>query len=84
MTIFLIGCGCGTLTEDARAAIDGAGLLIGSRRLLDAYGDGKAQIEAVTAEAIAAAIREADCDPVCVLFSGDSGFIQGRGFCCRS
>ncbi|MBQ3701199.1 MAG: precorrin-6y C5,15-methyltransferase (decarboxylating) subunit CbiE [Oscillospiraceae bacterium] len=77
MTIFLIGCGCGTLTEDARAAIDGAGLLIGSRRLLDAYGDGKAQIEAVTAEAIAAAIREADCDPVCVLFSGDSGFYSG-------
>ena len=77
MTIFLIGCGCGDLTGEARAAIARAKLLIGSRRLLDAYGDGKAQIEAVTAEAIAAAIRKADCDPVCVLFSGDSGFYSG-------
>lgn len=77
MTVFLIGCGCGDLTGEARAAIDGAGLLIGSRRLLDAYGEGKPQIEAVTAETIAAAIREADCDPVCVLFSGDNGFYSG-------
>ena len=77
MNVTLIGCGCGDITGDARTAISEAGLLIGSKRLLDAYGEDKPQIEAVTAEAIAAAIRKADCDTVCVLFSGDSGFHSG-------
>ena len=77
MNVTLIGCGCGDITGDARTAISEAGLLIGSKRLLDAYGEDKPQIEAVTAETIAAAIRKADCDTVCVLFSGDSGFHSG-------
>lgn len=77
MTITLIGCGCGSLTEEGRAAVYEAGLLIGSRRLLEAYANGRPQIEAVTAPAIAEAIRRAACENVCVLFSGDSGFYSG-------
>ena len=46
MNVTLIGCGCGDITGDARTAISEAGLLIGSKRLLDAYGEDKPQIEA--------------------------------------
>ncbi len=77
MTVTLIGCGCGKLTEDARAAIDCAELLIGSKRLLEEYGGEKAQIEAVAAPAISAALHGAHAEHVCVLFSGDSGFYSG-------
>ena len=74
MSITLIGCGCGDLTEDARAAIDRAELLIGSKRLLEAYAADRPQVEAVTADAITAAIRAADAGEIAVLFSGDTGF----------
>ena len=77
MTIMLIGCGCGSLTCDARAAIDSAELVIGSARLLREYGADKPQIEAVTVPAIKAAIDGANCEKVCVLYSGDSGFYSG-------
>ena len=77
MTITLIGCGCGSLTCDARAAIESAELVIGSARLLKEYGDDKPQIEAVTVPAIKAAIDGAACEAVCVLYSGDSGFFSG-------
>ena len=77
MTITLIGCGCGSLTCDARAAIESAELVIGSARLLKEYGDDKPQIEAVTVPAIKAAIDGANCEKVCVLYSGDSGFYSG-------
>ena len=77
MTITLIGCGCGSLTCDARAAIESAELVIGSARLLKEYGDDKPQIEAVTVPAIRAAIDGAACEAVCVLYSGDSGFFSG-------
>lgn len=77
MTVALIGCGCGSLTEEARSAIDCAGMLIGSRRLLEEYGGAKPQIEAVTAPAISAAIHDAHAEHICVLFSGDSGFYSG-------
>ena len=77
MTVTLVGCGCGRLTEDARSAIDEAGLLIGSKRLLGEYGGAKPRIEAITTPAIAEAIRSADGERVCVLFSGDSGFYSG-------
>ena len=77
MSITLSGCGCGDLTEDARAAIDRAELLIGSKRLLEAYAADRPQVEAVTAEAITAAIRAADAGEIAVLFSGDTGFYSG-------
>ena len=77
MSVALIGCGCGDLTEDARAAIERAGLLIGSRRLLEQYGGDRPQIEAVTADAVMAAIRETDAEEIAVLLSGDTGFYSG-------
>ena len=77
MTVTLIGCGCGNLTEEARIAIDRAELLIGSKRLLEEYGGKKTQAEAVTARTIIGAIRSADCENIAVLFSGDSGFYSG-------
>lgn len=77
MTITLIGCGCGSLTEEARAVLDRAELVIASARLLKEYGDGKPQIEAVTASAIMEAINAADGETACILFSGDSGFYSG-------
>lgn len=77
MTVTLIGCGCGSLTEEARASINGAELLIGSKRLLCDYGDGRPQTEAVTASGIINAIRSTDAENICVLYSGDSGFYSG-------
>ena len=77
MTVTLIGCGCGELTADARAAIERAELLIGSKRLLDAYGAGHESVEAVTAAEITAAIKNADARSIAVLFSGDPGFYSG-------
>ena len=77
MTITLIGCGCGSLTEEAAAAIQEADLLIGSSRLLDRHGMGKRCVAAVTAEAIAAAVKQEQASRPCVLFSGDSGFYSG-------
>lgn len=77
MTITLIGCGCGSLVCDARAAIESAELVIGSARLLKEYGADKPQIEAVTVPAVKAAIDGADCEKICILYSGDSGFYSG-------
>lgn len=76
MIITLIGCGCGSLTREAETAIREAGLLIGSKRLLEAYGAGKRCAEAVAAGEIAAALDKTQED-ACVLFSGDSGFYSG-------
>ena len=77
MTITLIGCGCGSLTEEAAAAIREANLLIGSPRLLKDHGTGKRCVEAVTAEAVAAALEAGQTARACVLYSGDSGFYSG-------
>ncbi len=77
MKATLIGCGCGSLTREAEQAVQRAQLLIGSARLLRAYGAGKPCAEAVTAERIAALLRERACEETCVLFSGDSGFYSG-------
>jgi precorrin-6Y C5,15-methyltransferase (decarboxylating) len=77
MTVTLIGCGCGSPTEEARAAMNRAELLIGSGRMLRAYGSDKATAEAVAPEQIAALISAADCRELCVLFGGDSGFYTG-------
>ena len=77
MTVTLIGCGCGSLTGEARAAIESAELLIGSERLLKEYGGEKAQIEAVTVSAITDALKNTDAEKICVLYSGDSGFYSG-------
>ncbi len=77
MKVDLIGCGCGSLTRDAQEALSGAEFLIGSARLLRAYGEGRPCAEAVTAEAILQAARASGCEKVAVLLSGDSGFYSG-------
>ena len=77
MTVTLIGCGCGSPTEEARAAMNRAELLIGSGRMLRVYGGDKVTAEAVAPEQIAALISAADCRELCVLYGGDSGFYTG-------
>ncbi len=77
MTVTLIGCGCGSLTSEAEKALGEAQLVIGSERLLARYGTEKPQICAVAAPQIMEAVRKADCERICVLFSGDSGFHSG-------
>lgn len=77
MKVTLIGCGCGSLTQEAADVIAAADLLIGTGRLLRQHGDGKAAVEAVSAETILDALRKSDCEQACVLLSGDSGFYSG-------
>ena len=79
MKVTLIGCGCGaeSLTAEARKAIADAQLLLGAGRLLEYFPEKERKAEAVTAEALAGALRAADCESACVLFSGDSGFYSG-------
>ena len=85
MKITLIGTGCGTaetLTEQARVAIYESQLVIGARRLLNSLRteelSGTCRLaEAVYAKEIIGLIRAAECDRVCVLLSGDSGFYSG-------
>ena len=81
MKVTLIGCGCGSLTEEAQDAISRAELVLGSGRMLRQVGEGKRTEEAVTAaavlEAISAAAGDAGIREVCVLLSGDSGFYSG-------
>ena len=77
MKITLVGCGCGSLTQEAQNAIDRAELLIGSERLLKQHAGGRPAVEAVSAESIREAVRDSDLSEICVLFSGDSGFYSG-------
>ena len=77
MTVTLIGCGCGSLTAQASAAIEEAEMLIGSRRLLREHGGDRPTREAVTVPAIMEAIKGANRENICVLLSGDSGFYSG-------
>ena len=90
MSVILAGTGCGTtgtMTAEAREALEKADLLIGAKRLLESihgeYTDNRKA--AVYAEDIRGLILEArrqaqrdGRDPrICVLYSGDSGFYSG-------
>ena len=84
--VVLIGCGSGLIndiSERARAAIDAASAIVGSERLIEAFGrEGVRCVVAVRAvdvmAAIDAAIVEAGDEAlVCALFSGDTGFYSG-------
>ncbi len=79
MKVSLIGSGCGsgTLTAEARAAIDNADLLLGSKRLLEEHAAGKTCLPAVSADDLCHKISESGCEKAAVLFSGDSGFFSG-------
>ena len=79
-TCYLIGIGMGnpdTLTVGAARIIVRCGLLIGARRMLDAFPDHPGQkLALIGAEDIAAAVRSHDGD-CAVLLSGDPGFYSG-------
>lgn len=83
MKIYLIGVGSGpdTLTTEAERTIRQAECLIGAERLLDMFPDTGTRIKATRAEEIRDILKEEEQrgrqSPVCVLFSGDTGFYSG-------
>ena len=79
MRIDLIGCGCGagSLTAEASTALADAELVIGADRLLPLAPEKALRRAAKTKREILDAIREASCERICILFSGDSGFYSG-------
>lgn len=79
MKIFLIGMGLGnpdTLTVGAKTAMETCDLLIGARRLLEAYGH-KRCLPLIAPQEIFKAIQDHEHGDVAVLFSGDVGFYSG-------
>ena len=81
MKLTLIGCGCGrgTLTLEARAAIEQAQLLVGALRLLEEFPEAAERKPARSAKEILEALQQANGRDTAVLFSGDSGFYSGAG-----
>ena len=81
MKVYLIGTGtngAGSLSADASAAIQSAGLLIGAKRMMEPYADsGKTLVCQYQPEQIAETLRESQAVCAAVLFSGDSGFFSG-------
>lgn len=80
--VYLIGAGMGNpdvLTDEAKAAIDECGLLLGAGRLLDPYMEsGKELAPLIPAADIAARIAEMpEGGTAGVLLSGDVGFYSG-------
>ena len=81
MKLTLIGCGCGrgTLTLEARAAIEKAQLLVGAPRLLEEFPEAAERKPARSAKEILEALQQANGRDTAILFSGDSGFYSGAG-----
>ena len=85
MKVFIVGIGMGnpdTLTVGAKRAIEGSGLLIGAKRLLEPFAHvecEKLQLikSADIVEALASARADARCEQASVLMSGDVGFYSG-------
>lgn len=94
--IMIVGCGPGSpehVTPAARAACDGADVLIGAKRILDLFPDGDAEripVSADTAASLAAIESRCETASVAVLVTGDPGVFSlsaavikkfGRGAC---
>ncbi len=81
MQVTLIGLGGGTtdtLTQQARAALQAAPLILGAKRLLEALPEsGAKQIPAVRSQDILRILQESREETACVVFSGDTGFYSG-------
>ena len=83
MKVYLIGVGMGnpdTLTGGAARAIEGSGLLIGAKRLLEPFASRDCEkLELIYADDIARALAEAEgrIEQASVLLSGDVGFYSG-------
>ena len=81
MKLTLIGCGCGrgTLSLEACAAIESAQLLVGAPRLLEEFPEAAERKPARSAKEILEALQQANGRDTAILFSGDSGFYSGAG-----
>ncbi len=79
VTILSMGCGEDSLTQQGRAALEGADLLVGSRRLLEQapLPPDLPRAEAVGAEDILSLLLASGAKSPCVLLSGDAGFYSG-------
>jgi len=89
MKITLVGMGSGApggLTVRGLAALQGAGLIIGARRLLQNLPDGCTDNRTALykTDEICALLQEAGCEQAAVVFSGDTGFYSGAGALCRA
>ena len=89
MRITLVGMGSGApggLTVRGLAALQGAGLIIGARRLLQNLPDGCTDNRTALykTDEICALLQEAGCEQTAVVFSGDTGFYSGAGALCRA
>ena len=77
--VIIAGMGPGSkscITEEVKAAIDNAEIIIGSKRLIEEYPD-KKTFYAVTADNIVSIIEEDEAQEYVVLLSGDTGFYSG-------
>ena len=89
MKITLVGMGSGApggLTVRGLAALQGAGLIIGARRLLQNLPDGCTDNRTALykTDEICALLQGAGCEQAAVVFSGDTGFYSGAGALCRA
>ena len=89
MRITLVGMGSGApggLTVRGLAVLQGAGLIIGARRLLQNLPDGctSNRTALYKTDEICALLQEAGCEQAAVVFSGDTGFYSGAGALCRA
>lgn len=74
--VIIAGMGPGSkscITEEVKAAIDNAEIIIGSKRLIEEYPD-KKTFYAVTADNIVSIIEQEEAQEYVVLMSGDTGF----------
>ncbi|MDR2529984.1 MAG: precorrin-6Y C5,15-methyltransferase (decarboxylating) subunit CbiT [Oscillospiraceae bacterium] len=70
--VAIVGCGVGSLTSEAVAAIESADALFGSARMIEPYS--KPKYAEYNAARIAELIRESAFERFAVLVSGDPGF----------
>ena len=83
MKVYVIGVGMGnpdTLTVGAQRAIEGSGLLVGAKRLLEPFAQLDCErLELIKPSEIADALeaRASTCEQASVLMSGDVGFYSG-------
>ena len=89
MKLTLVGMGSGSsagLTAAGQAALQGAELIIGANRLLQALPEGCTRNRAALykTDEICALLQRTDCRTVAVAYSGDTGFYSGAAALCRA
>lgn len=81
MNIFIIGTGMGDtkiLTVSAKEKIENADIIIGAKRVVEAFAvSGKKVFSEYNAEKMAEIIKNNPCENASVLFSGDASFFSG-------